>query len=212
MKDGRKIIVKRYSGFPGSLKWGILYVHPAGIYYPITGDPLERLLREEDFFTNPPVGVRVPKIIHVDYKRKVMQRELLEGRHIDIIPKDLKLLGEILAKIHESGYRMGDTRLENFILADDGKLSVIDAEQAIRSEEELHRAWDILVASLFIYLEKTFFPPTKYREAIKTLFEGYAEILRLPDWTLLKNIIPLVVLLPPPYRKIVRDSLMESRG
>jgi tRNA A-37 threonylcarbamoyl transferase component Bud32 len=208
--NGKKIVLKKYSGVPGILKWSALYLHPASLYYPLTSDPLERLLREEKFFTTPPKGIQTPRIIEVDYKRIVMKREMIYGKPLEPLPEQARLLGKAIGIIHVEGYRLGDTRSQNFLLTGDSQVAVIDAEQSIVSNEESYRAWDVLVFTYFLHLDTIFSGFQLFEMILKHFFDSYCSIGLGLSYKSLEKIKPIFILFPLPHRRIIRRALSSS--
>ena len=206
-RNGRKIIIKKYGGLQGALKWNLLYLPPISLYYPTTNDPLERMIREEKFFTNPPSSIVTPRVYSLDYKNIVMEREVIDGREVSANNNDLFLLGKNLRKIHKANYRMGDPRLQNFVVTPQNKIGVIDAEQSIVSENDLYKAWDILILILFVYIDLALKPLNVFEENIKAFFANYCEEKNIITWKSLEEIKLHIILLPPPFRRVVKKAL-----
>jgi len=136
---------------PWSLKW--LISLPTLVFYPYSINPKTRFFREVNFFTEwskkkHPV-IKVPKILGMDYSRLIIVREYIKGRTAYDIGLDGFLpLFEALAFIHNEGWVLGDTKPSNFLLDDKNHVFVIDAEQAIRSNNVEFMAWDLAILLL----------------------------------------------------------------
>ena len=69
-------------------------------------------------------------------------------------------MGKLFSEIHREGYSLGDSKLDNFICNSEGAY-IIDSEQAIKTQKERYRYWDvsllILSAAYYNYSNKTGF-------------------------------------------------------
>ncbi|MCY0859434.1 MAG: serine/threonine protein kinase [Sulfolobaceae archaeon] len=144
--ESKKYVIKRYLT-NSSIKWYLLT--PFFMFnYPYVADPFKRMSREIDFLTyNWKDKIRVPKLIDYDTSDLWIIREYIEGRFPEN-PKDFRLLGRTLKNIHNENFCLGDTKYENFVISGQ-EVYVIDAEQAIRSDNKKFRSWDLLVLFLF---------------------------------------------------------------
>ncbi|MHC1586708.1 MAG: hypothetical protein ACXQTV_04110, partial [Candidatus Hecatellaceae archaeon] len=57
-------------------------------------------------------------------------------------------LAKILASLHREGWCLGDPKPSNFIIGN-GQIYIIDCEQAVKTQNETYRVWD-LVSSFFL--------------------------------------------------------------
>ncbi|EZQ06894.1 serine/threonine protein kinase [Candidatus Acidianus copahuensis] len=176
-----KYVLKCYSANAG-IKWYFI----SSLFsrsYPYSADPLLRMRREVDFLTFPWKKITVPKLIDIDYYTNCIIREFSEGREPSTTD-DFYGIGYGLRAIHDNEFVMGDTKLENFLLSNE-KTSVIDAEQAIKSNNVEYKSWDILVFSLFLAY--------KYMNDLKGFDEMMLSFLRGygPSSEITKNIISL---------------------
>lgn len=129
-------------------------------------------------------GVSVPEILRVSLKEGILLEDYIPGTPlVDIVIQSVtqsalsksqyqlaESLGETLAQIHHIGVSIGDSKPENFI-ASDGKLFVVDLEQAGKREDY---AWDI--AELLFYAGHYSASPTLTRglnEIVQAFIEGY---------------------------------------
>jgi tRNA A-37 threonylcarbamoyl transferase component Bud32 len=104
-------------------------------------------------------GVKVPNIVYVGIKQRILVEEYLGGVSLGDVAKAalnqatisdaerqlFESLGVNLASIHTLGVSIGDTKPENFI-ASNGEIFVVDLEQAAKRDDY---AWDI--AELLFY-------------------------------------------------------------
>jgi tRNA A-37 threonylcarbamoyl transferase component Bud32 len=192
--EGKKFVTKCYSSIFG-IKWFLI----SGIFnnYPYASQPIERMGREIEFFTDKWSKVKVPRIIDMDMEKMCLFREFVEGREVTNDKKDFRLLGYVMKEIHEKGFVMGDTKPSNFMISEE-TVFVIDAEQSTRNSSSEYKAWDILVLTLFssfLFINEV----VDFREALREFLSSYElnrEIaLKL---TGVKN-APLLALFPPPH-------------
>lgn len=141
VRDGKKIVVKKFSDI-SSIKW--LISIPFRPFYPFALSATERLKREYTFFQYEHSYILTPKVYKVDWKNKVLEREFIDGDSLAEfeVEESSKILAKVLATLHREGWCLGDTKLTN-IIATNGKVYVIDGEQAIKSSNELYIIWDI---------------------------------------------------------------------
>ena len=166
---GKRLVIKRFMKEVGFIKW----VPPAIAFrtnYPFTLLPKVRFERELSFLRINWVNFKTPKIIEVDRENLVIVREYVEGRFLDY-SDHLRELALAFVEIHSSNRALGDVKPTNFIISGN-KLYIIDAEQSISTDKPLHKAWDLMLTSLF--MAYTYFLNTsRYRDAIKSFIEGY---------------------------------------
>ncbi|AWR94896.1 serine/threonine protein kinase [Acidianus brierleyi] len=200
--DGNKYVKKCY-GSNVSLKW--FFITPLFRSYPYVADPNERMRREIDFLTNPWKGISVPRLIDFDFSENCIVREFIEGK-IPATIQDFKLLGKTLRNIHDSGFAMGDTKFENFLIND--SVYVIDAEQAIKTDSKEYRAWDLAVFVLFLSY-KFLYEIGEYENILREFLISYSptkeELLYINN---LKN-IALLSLFPPLHLNILKKTIGE---
>jgi len=140
-KDGLKLVVKRFSDLP-SLKW--LISLPFKPLYPFTLSACERLKREYGFFKAGHGRFKTPRVYLVDWKDKTLEREFIDGVKLSSmeILEAVDILASTLASLHREGWCLGDSKPSNFILKD-GVIYIIDGEQAVKSNSENYRIWDL---------------------------------------------------------------------
>ncbi len=208
-RGGKSIVIKRYGSIPGILKWLVVTVPPISMYYPLETSPTTRMMREETFLLKPPRNITVPKILRIDYLNLIMEREHVEGRHPNLqCTDDLFRIGEALGLIHAQDYCLGDTRIENFLLTPQGNVCIVDAEQSLTDcNKQVHKMWDLLLLLVFLLLEDPVQGRVSYRERVRTILESYTKHWSL-SWDVMKNIKPLLILLPFPYLTILKDEVV----
>jgi len=176
--DDRKYVRKRYGKEVGIIKW-----LPPAIFlrsiYPFTLEPRERMRREVEFLSQSWSGLGVPKILTYDEGKLELIREYVVGDPLDYRAEEApKLLGSALREIHSKGYALGDVKPTNFIVGSDGVIYVIDAEQAVRTEDPTIKCWD-LMATLLLASYSLITNLSKYRKFIKSLISEYLSDGRL---------------------------------
>jgi len=101
-------------------------------------------------------GFCVPKLLHVSPPRRLVFMEYMEGESLGKLMKKIAKsknkeelqgllqtvgdVGHLFARVHELRIALGDTKPENIIIAEDGRICIVDFEQAERNGD---RAWDI---------------------------------------------------------------------
>jgi tRNA A-37 threonylcarbamoyl transferase component Bud32 len=179
-----KLMMKNYDDWAG-LKW-----LPAAIYAMGTKSfsisSRSRLARE--YAANKILkkkGFKVPEILFINRARHLLIEEFIEGEVLaDIIRKIIsngratenekniiRKVGETFARIHKSQITLGDTKPDNIIITKDGKVCIVDLEQARKGGDP---AWDI---SEFLYFSCHFVSLTDSRQGIsiitKSFIDGY---------------------------------------
>ncbi len=201
LEEGR--YVKKCYGSGVSLKWYfILSIFKS---YPFVGDPRERMGREIEFFTYNWNGIKVPKIVDFDYDEVCLLREFVDGR-VPATLDDVSKVGKALRYIHDSGFVMGDTKAENFLIND--YVYVIDAEQSIRTDSKEYRGWDLAVFLLFLSY-KYLYDLKDFERLTKSFLLAYSpdksELLSINN---LKN-VTLLSLFPPMHLATIRKTIGE---
>ncbi|MEM3229412.1 MAG: hypothetical protein QXD85_04365, partial [Fervidicoccaceae archaeon] len=206
--DGKKLAVKNYTKPSGIIKWLLLNFPPIPFYYPLTLDPAERMRREIDFFSHEAEGFLIPKIYNIDWKKIVLEREYIEGRHPSFEDeKDLKSVGMALSFIHRAERCLGDTKPQNFLIAENG-VYVIDAEQSLLScQKRRFIGWDVALSILFIFWNNPLISPNEFSSKVRSFLNGYKEAGSKISWEIVREAHPLILLTPPQLLLIVRESL-----
>lgn len=114
--------------------------------------------------------VRTPRTIalHVRDGRVVSLREYIDGYPLLSLdnPVYWGVVGGILARIHSSGYSLGDANPSNFLVTP-SDVALIDLEQARRANVE-RMAWDLITVIAYSHLMNI------NSKLIEELLEGYA--------------------------------------
>ncbi|MDR2708228.1 MAG: hypothetical protein LBB87_05755 [Nitrososphaerota archaeon] len=120
-------------------------------------------------------GFNVPKILYVSTPERLVFMEYIEGENLSYSIKrlalavqrkeksekdlsDIEMTGELFAKVHSHGMTLGDTKPENVIVGKDGKVYLLDFEQATQDGD---KTWDIAV---FLYYAGHYLQPIKDHE------------------------------------------------
>jgi len=179
----RKVLAKRFKDWSG-FKWFPLTLWSFGARtFAVSGQA--RLAKEcaisEQLLGG---GFNVPKILHVSNAERIIFMEFIEGKNLSSSVKQFSLgdageevletvkkVGETMAKVHQSGIVLGDTKPDNVLIKPDGAIYLIDFEQAQKGGD---RTWDIAV---FLYYCGHYMQPfggTEKAEAVAQAFiNGY---------------------------------------
>lgn len=186
--EGKKVVAKRFRDW-SSFKWFPLTLWSVGTRSFVV---LGRSRLEREYAINQLLrskGFEVPKILHVSESERLIFMDYIEGEDLgEIIKKavvtrtenDLKpyfeiirKAGKLIGKVHLLGIALGDTKPENLLLSRDGKMFLLDFEQASRNGDKV---WDI---AEFVYYAGHYFPlfaEVHHAELVaKTFIEGYIE-------------------------------------
>lgn len=183
----KKILVKRFKDLT-SIKWFPLSMWSIGARsFAVLGrsrlekeSAINELLERE--------GFSVPKVLHVSNNERLIFMEFIEGedlsnaikriataQRLDKVQKELALItqvGETYAKVHALNVTLGDTKPENVIVDKQGKIYLLDFEQASHSGD---KAWDL---ACFLYYSGHYLPlygEPKAEAVTKAFIEGYLQ-------------------------------------
>ena len=178
-----KVVAKRYSDWFG-FKWFVLNLVALGAkVFSLSGRA--RLANEygiSQFLLDK--GVPIQKVIFVSLPNKLLVKEFIEGEPLlDVIkacvrgdglsPEESRAMfkaGKALGLIHSLGVALGDTKPENFLLAQ-GAVVPVDLEQSGKSGDP---AWD--VAEFLYYSGHYGLNATPgLKQMVETFLEGYLE-------------------------------------
>jgi tRNA A-37 threonylcarbamoyl transferase component Bud32 len=164
----KRVVVKRFKDWSG-FKWFPLSMWSFGtrIFAVVGRSRLARECAISEFLRCE--GFNVPKILHVSHSQRLVFMEYVEGedlsnaiKRIAIEPsrkkmeKDLEKIteaGEVFARVHALNVTLGDTKPENVIIDPDGKIYLLDFEQASHGGD---KAWDVAV---FLYYAGHYLQP-----------------------------------------------------
>ncbi len=219
--NSEKYILKTYSKEVGILKWFAISAASWIINaYPYTSSPIERMKREIGFLKSDIKGVNKPRLYIIDWSSNAIIREYVEGETIDPVVKSVHGdVAAVIARIHNHGIILGDTKYFNFLKTRSGEIYIIDAEQAIKSGNTQYMAWDIVVYLITIMYKliniSTIHKPRRYREYIEYFLEeymsekkDYMEVFRMFKKLNIGNTIALLV--PPPFNAYLLKTLLDA--
>ena len=163
-----KVVVKRFRDW-SNFKWFPLTLWSVGTR---TFTVLGRSRLEKECAVSQLLyskGFCVPKLLHVSPPRRLVFMEYVEGESLGKAIKNiaksknkkelqeclqvLEQVGHLFAHVHELRIALGDTKPENIIIGKDGKIYIVDFEQAERNGD---RAWDI---AEFVYYAGHYLSP-----------------------------------------------------
>jgi len=182
----RKIVVKSFKDWSG-FKWFPLTLWTVGTRtFALLGrSRLERECSINNFLQSK--GFAVPRLLGINHAERLVFMEYVEGETLDKVVKQIfsqesadkfkteleliRKVGEVFAKVHSLNVALGDTKPENIMVGKDGKIYLMDFEQASRRGD---KAWDI---AEFLYFVGHYAPPiagTRLVEDVaKAFIEGY---------------------------------------
>jgi len=180
----KKILVKQFKEWSG-FKWFPLSLWAIGTR---NLSVLAKTRLANDYSINEFLrenGFRVPKILHVSLKKRLLFMEYIEGIDLSILIKnilnstsnfeaqqDLSIIyeaGNILAKIHSINVTLGDTKPENVLLDLNRKIYLVDFEQASHGGD---KTWDLAV---FLYFMGHYIPPFTNKQVILNLVNAFLD-------------------------------------
>ncbi|MGC9106049.1 MAG: serine/threonine protein kinase [Thermoprotei archaeon] len=205
-RGGRKCVLKCYEGVTGA-KWYLL-TPVFQLSYPFVASPEDRMERELDFFTSLKGKVNVPNVIDFDLDKKCVLREFVDGE----LPKtseDYALIARELRRVHDWGFVMGDTKPENFVVKG-GKAIIIDAEQAIQSNDDRLRAWDLAVLFTFVS-HYTVNDLEEFRRLVRAIRDGYNGSESVVNKVFDLKHSALLAFIPPIHQYYLRKELVGTR-
>lgn len=221
--NGEKFIWKNYSHQSGILKWLVINIANIPVkVYPFVLDPKDRMMRETRFLKENRGKVPLPRVFLIDWINYTIVREYIEGEPFD--PKHhasaIDKVARILGRIHSSGYVMGDTKYYNFLVGNSGKIYVIDAEQAVKTDNPYYQLWDIILFLITIAYRLVsmglLVKNNQYRQIVNTFLQNYFEEnmdLRKQNRKILNNTnykLVIYMLLPVPYSITLLNALQSQ--
>ena len=183
----KKILIKRFKDL-SSFKWFPLSMWSMGVRsFALLGKSrLERETAINEVLTRE--GFCVPKLLHVSPNERLVFMEFIEGENLSYAIKriavgenliktendlnNIKKVGTIYAKVHALNVVLGDTKPENIMVDENGKLCLIDFEQSSRGGD---KSWDV---ACFLYYSGHYLPlngETKAEAISKAFVIGYLE-------------------------------------
>lgn len=179
--DSQKLVAKHYDDW-SSLKWVTLAILATGTPdFTISGrSRMENEYSMSRFLSSQ--GVPVPEIVHISLRRRLIIESFVEGDSaIQIFRayfsggesregtlKIVENVGEALGLIHSLGTAIGDTKPDNIIQGQSGKMFFVDLEQA-KAKGDF--AWDL--AELAFYSCRFCVNSNELASFLTALIHGY---------------------------------------
>lgn len=207
--EGKKYVIKKFAKEVGVVKW----IPPTVFFrvnYPFTLVPKERFDREVRFFEQEWTCFRTPKLYEKDPKNLIIVREFIDGKPATYSHHSKKL-GKFFAILHTHDWSLGDTKPTNFLVTEDGILYIIDAEQAIPTDKDIHKAWDLMLSSFFIAY-RFLSNPDRYLEVLSEFINSYLHEggkLEVIEELTTAKFSGLAILMPLPHVLIMSDVLED---
>ena len=189
-----KAVVKRFRDW-SNFKWFPLTLWALGTRtFAVLGrSRLERECAINKFLLSE--GFGVPQVLHVNHSERLIFMEYVEGESLDKVIKridDMKTMtegeedvsvigrvGNIFARVHALDISLGDTKPENIMVGKNGRIYLLDFEQASRNGDKV---WDI---AEFLYYAGHYISPffgNRAAELVaKTFIGGYLQAGGNPD-------------------------------
>jgi len=186
--EERRVVVKRFKDW-SSFKWFPLTLWTIGTRsFAVLGrSRLERECAVNQFLSSK--GFSVPKLLYVNHAERLVFMEYVEGeslekvikrilgaKNVNAIKNDLRFLrkvGKTFAGIHATSVSLGDTKPENAVVGNDGKIYLLDFEQASHNGDKV---WDV---AEFLYYAGHYCSPFASIRSVelvaKTFVDGYLE-------------------------------------
>jgi len=184
--EQQKVVVKKFKDWVG-FKWFPLALWALGTKsFAVLGrSRLEREYALNQFLQGQ--GASVPRIIYISPQQSLVFKEFVEGENLvdltkrvmkkgERAEKELALVreaGRKIAEAHRLGVALGDCKPENLMVTKEGKIYLVDLEQASRDGNQ---TWDV---AEFLYFSGHYVPPLKSADPAeliaKSFIEGYLE-------------------------------------
>jgi tRNA A-37 threonylcarbamoyl transferase component Bud32 len=180
--EERKVVVKRFKDWSG-FKWFPITLWSVGTR---TFAVLGRSRLERECAINELLrlkGFNVPRLLHVSPDNRLVFMEYVEGENVSKVikrlaaaknaaesRKDLKVIeriGRKLAKVHNAGVALGDTKPENVVIGPNSEIIFMDFEQAARGGD---RVWDV---AEFLYYAGHEMPPLVETRTVERIAEAF---------------------------------------
>jgi Kae1-associated kinase Bud32 len=184
--DKKKVLVKRFKDWSG-FKWFplTLWSYGARTFAVSAKARLAKECATSEFLRRR--GFNVPKILHVSTAERLVFMEYVEGENLSEAIKriasatntnqtssesaTIEEVGKIFAHVHSNNMSLGDSKPENIIVDDEGKIYLLDFEQATLNGDKV---WDI---AEFLYYSGHYLQPLysngKAESIAKAFIRGY---------------------------------------
>ncbi|MGA2876668.1 MAG: nucleotidyltransferase domain-containing protein, partial [Nitrososphaerales archaeon] len=184
-EDGDRAIsvaVKRYQDVKG-IKWGVLNLWSLKSAN-FTTNPMERIFRE--YRTSRELkqfGLNTAEVLAVFLDQKMLVTSFIAGKDLSKLESEylndesddlspFEMFGMELAKMHNNGYCMGDTKPSNVILCgENSKMYFTDLEQAL---PDGNKTWD--VAEFIYYSVRLTLKEDRVRRLVSSFLKGYISV------------------------------------
>ncbi|MCX8177433.1 MAG: AarF/UbiB family protein [Candidatus Bathyarchaeota archaeon] len=178
----RKVVMKSFKDWSG-VKWFPLILWTIGTkkFALLGSSRLERECAINQFLHSK--GVDVPKLLSISSHERLIFMEYVDGESLEKIIKRIldaetgdktdeylmivKRAGEALANIHALGVSLGDAKPENMVVRNDGRICLMDFEQASKGGD---KAWDI---AEFIYFIGHYLSPFEGVQRAELIAESF---------------------------------------
>ncbi len=140
-------------------------------------------LSNELFFTDllRERGIPTPRVVHVSWRRKVLVRQAIRGRSVMDLwtssgfsdseaEKAVNHCGRLIASVHGEGVVVGDCKADNVVIDENGRLWLIDLEQASTSGD---KSWDV---AEFVLFAGRYLDPSRAELFAESFARGYLEV------------------------------------
>jgi tRNA A-37 threonylcarbamoyl transferase component Bud32 len=179
--------VKRFQDLK-AMKWGLLSIWSLK-NTDFTFVPLERMAREYRAFKEfPKFGIMTPRVVAVFLSERLLVSTFVKGKDLSIVEslfleertEDLSAVhkfGEVVAKIHNHDYCLGDSKPSSAIETVQGRqICLVDLEQAHPGG---NKAWDI--AEFVFYSVRFTAQEDRAMRLVKSFLNGYLSAGGDPD-------------------------------
>jgi len=176
------VAVKRYQDVKG-IKWGVLNLWSLKSAN-FTTNPMERIFRE--YRTSRELkqfGLNTSEVLAVFLDQKMLVTSFIAGKDLSKLESEylndesddlspFEMFGMELAKMHNNGYCMGDTKPSNVILCgENSKMYFTDLEQAL---PDGNKTWD--VAEFIYYSVRLTLKEDRVRRLVSSFLKGYISV------------------------------------
>ncbi|MEM2816500.1 MAG: hypothetical protein QW056_06100 [Candidatus Bathyarchaeia archaeon] len=182
----KRVVMKSFKDWSG-VKWFPLALWTAGAkkFALLGSSRLERECAINQFLYSR--GLFVPRLLSVSSRERLIFMEYVDGESLEKVVKRIlteeaedrinadlervRRVGETLAMVHALDVSLGDVKPENMIIRDDGRICLMDLEQASKGGD---KAWDI---AEFVYFVGHYVSPLegvqRAERIVKSFIKGY---------------------------------------
>lgn len=212
-----KFAAKRYHDIT-AMKWGVLNLWSLK-NASFTTNPIERMFREyRAIGALKTMGLHAPEVMSVFLDQKILVTKFIDGKDLSKLEarylngesddtSSFSLFGRELAKMHNHGYCMGDTKPSNALLSDN-RIYFVDLEQA---QQDGNKTWD--VAEFVYYSARFTMKEDRARKMIDSFVEGYRSVAQsttaIKDSVSFRYRAPFQAFIAPNVMNALRKDLAE---